>query len=167
MNLYLVQHGEAEAKARSEGEGRALTAQGRRDVARIATFIDRAGIEVHQIRHSDKRRARETADILSEHLSPAGGSSLLPGLRPDDDPRQVAELVNRQTRSLMLVGHRPFMERLAGLLVAGSPDRIVVCFEPGGIVCLEQEPKTRAWSIAWAVTPELLPRRRAKKQVRG
>jgi len=164
MKLYLVQHGEAEPKARSEGEDRALTRHGRRDVARVAAFVERAGIEVTQIRHSDKRRAQETAAILAEQLSPAGGTSLLPGLGPEDDPRRTAELINRESRPLMLVGHRPFMERLAGLLVAGSPDRLVVCFEPGGIVCLEQEAKTRAWSIAWAVTPELLPRRHSKKK---
>lgn len=164
MKLYLVQHGEAEAKALREGEGRGLTKQGRRDVARVAAFVKRAGIDINHIRHSDKRRARETAEILAEQLSPPAGISLLPGLGPEDDPRRVAELVYRQTKPLLLVSHRPMLERLAGLLIAGDPDRPGVCFQPGGIVCLEQEAKTRLWSVSWAVTPDLLPQRRARKQ---
>jgi len=163
MKLYLVQHGEAAAK--TENPDRPLTRQGRQDVKRVAVFLHKAGIEVHQIRHSGKRRAEETAAILAEQLVPPGGTALLPGLGPDDDVRRVAELLNRETRPLMLVGHRPFMDRLASLLVAGSPDRSVVQFRPGGVVCLEQEHKTRAWSLAWAVTPELLPRRVAPKSL--
>lgn len=155
MKLYLVQHGEAESK--KDDPARSLTKRGRDDVARVSAFAGRAGVQVHQIRHSPKNRAAETAAILVEHLEPAGGILALPGLAPKDDVRPVAELLNRETRSLMFVGHRPFMDRLVGLLAAGDEACSVVRFQRGGIVCLERDPKKRTWSIQWVVTPALIP----------
>jgi phosphohistidine phosphatase len=155
MKLYLVQHGEA--KPKSEDPERPLTDQGRADVARVAAFAHRAGIEVPQIRHSGKLRAGETAAILAEHLGPAGGVSAIPGLAPQDDAGRVAELLSRETEPLMLVGHRPFMDRLVGLLVTGQKERAVVSFQQGGIVCLERDPQTWAWAVRWVVTPDLIP----------
>ena len=153
MKLYLVQHGEAVPK--SEDPERPLTDQGRDDVTRVAAFARRAGVDVHQIRHSGKRRAKETAAILAQHLQPADGIVALPGLAPKDDVRRVAELLSRETRPLMFVGHRPFMDRLAGLLVAGDSERTAVRFQKGGVVCLERDPKSRLWAALWIVTPDL------------
>ncbi len=155
MRLYLVQHGEA--KRKRDDPARPLTEQGKKDVARVADFAEHAGIEVHQIRHSGKRRAEETAAILAEHLELAGGVVALPGLAPKDDVQPVAELLSREIEPLLFVGHRPFMDRLVGHLVAGNRDRTVVRFHKGGIVCLERNLKTRAWVVQWVVTPDLLP----------
>jgi phosphohistidine phosphatase len=154
MRLYLVQHGEARSK--EEDPERPLTEEGRDDVAQVAAFVRRASVELHQIRHSGKRRAQETAAILAEYLQPAAGMVALPGLAPKDDVTEVAELLNRETQPLMFVGHRPFMDRLAGLLLSGDVKRTVVRFQPGGIVCLERDFATRTWSILWVVTPELI-----------
>jgi phosphohistidine phosphatase len=155
MKLYLVQHGDAEAK--TDDPARHLTEQGRDDVARVAAFAKCANVEVYQIRHSPKHRAAETAAILAEHLEPKGGIVALPGLAPKDDVRPVAEWLNRESRPLVLVGHRPFMDRLLGLLVAGDRMSTIVRFQKGGIVCLERDPKEWTWSVQWAVTPALIP----------
>jgi phosphohistidine phosphatase len=155
MRVYLVQHGEAVSK--SEDAERPLTEQGREDVSRVAAFAQRAGMEVNQIRHSGKRRAEETAAILAHYLAPEGGVAALPGLAPRDDVRPVAELLDRETEPLMLVGHRPFLDRLSGLLVADSSETQVVQFQQGGIVCLTRDPASWAWALLWIVTPDLLP----------
>ena len=155
MELYLIQHGEA--RSRKDDPARPLTKRGKDDVARMSAFAERAGVQVYQIRHSPKHRAAETAAILAEHLEPSGGVLALPGLAPRDDVRLVAELLNRETRPLMFVGHRPFMDRLVGLLVAGDEACAVVHFQRGGIVCLERDPKKWTWSIQWVVTPALIP----------
>jgi phosphohistidine phosphatase len=154
MRTYLVQHGTARPKR--EDPERPLTDQGREDVARVAAFARSAGLEIYQIQHSGLRRAEETAAILAEHLEPAGGVVALPGLAPKGNVTRLAELLSRETRSLMLVGHRPFMKRLAGLLVAGDTERSIVRFQRGGITCLEREPRSRMWRVRWAVTPEIL-----------
>ena len=155
MNLYLVQHGEAHPKTKDPL--RSLTERGQNDVARVAAFAQRAGIQVHQLRHSGKLRAEQTAVILAECLLPVDGIVSLPGLAPKDDVRPVAELLNRETRPLMFVGHRPFMDRLAGLLVAGDTTRAIVRFRRGGIVCLERDPQSWSWAVRWAVGPDLIP----------
>lgn len=155
MKLYLVQHGEAVDK--TDDPERPLTEQGREDVARVAHFARRAGVEVHQIRHSGRRRAEETADLLGQALRPAAGVVALPGLAPKDDVHIAAELLKRETRPLMFVGHQPFLERLLSLLVTGEPDQAVVRFRKGGLVCLEWDETSRTWVVQWAVTPEVLP----------
>ena len=154
MKLYLVQHGEAKSKA--EDPQRPLTERGREDVARVAAFATRAGLQVGQIRHSGKRRAEETASIEAEHLSPAEGVIGIPGLAPRDDVRPVAEALQDETQPMMLVGHLPFLDRLASLLVTGDADRSIVRFQMGGIVCLVREEKN--WAIGWMVTPDMIPK---------
>lgn len=154
MRLYLVQHGDAVPK--DADPERPLTEQGRQDVARVAALVQEAGFQVDQIRHSGKRRAEETAAILAEHLQPAQGFVASPGLGPQDDVRPTAKLLDQEPRTLMLVGHRPFLDQLAGLLIAGDPGRSTVQFAKGGIVCLERAPSSLYWSVSWAVTPELL-----------
>jgi len=152
MELYLVQHGEAKSKA--EDPQRPLTERGREEVQRVAAFAARAGLKVSPVRHSGKRRAEETASILAERLSPAKGVLAVSGLAPMDDVRPIAQALRKETAPLMLVGHLPFMDRLAGLLVTGDPDRSVVRFRRGGIVCLEGA--GAAWAVKWVITPELV-----------
>jgi phosphohistidine phosphatase len=151
MKIYLVQHGEAEPK--TVDPARPLTAQGRQDVQQVAAFAARLGLEVEQIRHSDKTRAEQTAEILGEALSPAEGVVTVSGLAPNDDVRPVAEALTRESQAVMLVGHLPFLARLAGLLVTGNPDRSVVQFRNAGIVCLAREEDR--WLVAWILTPEM------------
>ena len=152
-------HGEAKSKA--DDPQRPLTEGGREDVARLAAFAANAGLQVGQIRHSGKRRAEETAAILAEHLSPAEGVVTIPGLAPRDDVHPVAEALHPPSggdeggAATMLVGHLPFLDRLASLLVTGDPDRSIVRFQMGGIVCLAREEKN--WAVGWMVTPDLIP----------
>jgi phosphohistidine phosphatase len=111
------------------------------------------GLDVWQIRHSGKTRAEQTAKIFGAVLNPSGGVVAVAGLAPADDAKPVAEALAREERPIMIVGHKPFLAALAGLLVAEDPDRPVVEFRYAAIVCL-----TRAedrWLIAWILTPEM------------
>jgi phosphohistidine phosphatase len=152
MRAYLVQHGAAESK--DVHPTRPLTKGGREDVERVAAFAARMGVEVHQIRHSGKTRAEGTAAILGNALSPAAGVVAVLGLAPRDDVRPVAQMLESESRSLMLVGHLPFMARLTALLVTGDAERSVLRFHQGGIVCLERE--ADRWLVAWALTPAMV-----------
>ena len=57
----------------------------------------------------------------------------------------------------MLVGHLPFMARLAGCLVTGDEHVEVVAFVPGTVLYLEPAAGDR-WCVAWMVRPELATR---------
>jgi phosphohistidine phosphatase len=153
MKLYLIQHGEAKSKA--EDPQRPLTERGREDVVRVAAFAAGAGLQVGQIRHSGKRRAEETASLLADYLSPTEGVVAVSGLAPRDDVSPVAEALQGETQPVMLVGHLPFLDRLASLLVAGVAECSVVRFRMGGIVCLVREDGN--WAVGWMVTPDLIP----------
>jgi len=151
MKIYLVQHGQTNPK--NVDPTRSLSEQGRQEVEQVATFAARLDLEVAQIRHSGKARAEQTAAILGETLSPPGGVTAVSGLAPLDDVRPVADALAREPQPVMLVGHLPFLGRLVGLLAAGDPDRGVVQFRNGGIVCLTREEDR--WLVAWILTPEM------------
>lgn len=152
MQVYLVQHGEAKSEA--EDPERSLTEQGEATVHRVATWAVRAGITVDQIRHSGKKRAAQTAAILAAALKPPQGAVAVSGLNPNDDISSVAEILDTESTAIMLVGHLPFLNRLASLLAAGDPERDIIRFQNAGIVCLSRQ--DGKWSIRWAVPPELL-----------
>jgi len=153
VRIYLVQHGEA--KPKDEDPERPLTERGRADVARVAEFARQAGVEPAEIRHSGKLRAEQTAEILRQHLAPEKGTRAVEGLSPNDDVAPLAKELAAVNEPLMIVGHLPFLAKLAGLLLVGSPDASIVRFRMGGIVCLERDDEGR-WSVAWMITPDLL-----------
>lgn len=152
MELYLVQHGEA--KPGDEDPARPLTEAGAAVVERMAVFAARSGVKVDEVRHSGKLRAMQTAEILAETLDPAGGVQAVLGLNPQDDVATMADGLHREDGRLMLVGHLPFLSRLAGLLVAGDPEAEVVRFRNAGVVRLTRHDET--WTVEWVVPPEFV-----------
>ena len=158
MELYLVQHGEAMSEA--ENPERPLTVRGREDVQRVSVVAARFGLRPAEIRHSGKRRAAETAEILAAALDRRAPIVAVVGMAPNDDVRPVASALETTPQPLLLVGHLPFLSRLASLLLVGNPDRTLVRFRMGGIVCLTAEPSgsggtAGGWMLAWMLTPEL------------
>jgi phosphohistidine phosphatase len=151
MKVYLVQHGEAEPK--NVDPSRPLTGRGRRETGQVAALATRLGLEVGQIRHSGKTRAEQTAAILGQTLSPPGGVVAVTGLAPKDDVGPVAAALARETGPVMLVGHLPFLARLAGLLLTGDPEHMGIQFRNSAIVCLAREED--GWLVAWILTPEI------------
>ena len=71
-----------------------------------------------------------------------------------DDVAAFAASLNPDTHT-MLVGHLPFMERMASYLVTGSPDRPVFKFQNSGIVCLDKDPASESWVIVWTLMPHI------------
>ena len=150
MTLYLVQHGRS--LPREEDPEQGLSGQGRSEVERTAAQARVMGLEVSKIIHSGKKRAFQTAEILAAHLSPGVSPAMEQGLAPLDDVRAFASTLADRER-LMVVGHLPFMERLASFLITGSEATPVIRFVNGGIVCLEHVTDRDAWVIRWALTP--------------
>jgi phosphohistidine phosphatase len=153
MGLYLVQHGEAVPD--TVDPNRPLTPKGKADVIKIAGFLKRK-INVDIIWHSTKLRARETAELFAEALIPEHGLAEKEGLAPNDPVNKIKEdILIRKHEHLMIVGHLPFLIKLASLLLAGSESANSVIFRNAGVVCLEQTDK-RNWAVAWNVIPELI-----------
>jgi phosphohistidine phosphatase len=149
MRLFLVQHGEA--KSEEDDPERPLTDRGAADVGDVARSGSVEGhVGVGRIFHSGKTRARQTAEIWGEVLGVPVEEAA--GLAPRDDPATWAGRLAGIDEDLMLVGHLPHLARLAGLLLAGDPDRSVVAFRQGGVVGLEEG--TSGWSVWFVLPPE-------------
>ena len=144
MEFYLVRHGEAKSEA--DDPRRPLSHRGREAVEKVARAFANKDLGVGRILHSDKVRARETAEILARHLSPAGGMCEIRGLGPQDDPLSARAELEAAEGSLMLVGHLPHLNRLASLLVRGAPDQETVDFPAGALVCLSHE--NGSWKVS-------------------
>jgi phosphohistidine phosphatase len=152
MELFLVRHGEA--KSGIEDPACPLTERGAEAVRRMALWAARTGVRVDQIRHSGKLRAEQTAALLAERLEPPRGVIAVSGLYPDDPVGPVADALRAEQESLMLVGHLPFLGRLAALLRVGSPGVPGPRFVNAEIARLSSHNGT--WSVDWVMAPDRL-----------
>lgn len=154
MLLYLVQHGASKLEA--EDPQRPLNEDGVRTVGRVAAHLARLHIPLDAIEHSDKLRARQTAEILNSQIRPGRDARQVPGLAPNDDPAITAARLQNEACNLMLVGHLPHLSRLASTLLGLPPDQPAVRFQMGGCACLERDADGK-WALRWMLVPELLP----------
>jgi phosphohistidine phosphatase len=150
MLLYLVQH--AAAKREEEDPERDLTEQGRENIESVAHHLKRLNIQVSQIFHSGKTRAKSTAQVLAKHLQPSAGAAESPGLAPLDDPEIWADRIAQMDEDILLVGHLPHLARLAAILLCGNKEKSTVNFQMGGVLrlrCLEPG----QWAVEWMIVP--------------
>jgi phosphohistidine phosphatase len=153
MPLYLVRHGEAHLEAADSD--RPLTEAGNATVDGMAQLAAAFFIPVSQILHSGKTRSRQTAEIFSRHLKPSEGVAEIAAINPYDDVTTIAPEIDPALNT-MIVGHLPFLERLVSYLVTGSPDRSIIKFQTGGIVCLDRMEKNGSWHVKWALMPKMV-----------
>ncbi len=155
MKLYLVQH--AKSKRKEEDPSRPLSERGWEDIRKMAKYAEEyLHIKVNRIVHSGKLRAKQTAEVLAEHLHPAKGVMAAEGLEPLDEPKPWKSRVAETTENLMIVGHLPHLSKLAGHLFTGDEGKKVLTFRMGGIACLERD-ESGSWTVQWMITPEIMP----------
>lgn len=152
MALYLVQHGRSLPRDVDPDQG--LSVEGVSQVERIAGVARGYGVSVARILHSGKQRALHTATIMGSILEPPGGIQAVEGLSPLD-PVAPWSLKLRPEEGLMLVGHLPFLEKLASFLVIGAENPMIFKFQNGGIVCLDRSPEASSWFVKWALMPNI------------
>ncbi|MEJ2038570.1 MAG: phosphohistidine phosphatase SixA [Desulfosarcinaceae bacterium] len=152
MALYLVQHGKSLPKERDPDQG--LSETGIEETRRIAQVAAGYHVSVGRIHHSGKKRACQTAELFSEHLTPEHGIRQIDGIKPLDDVIDLAPDLDPGA-NLMLVGHLPFMARLAAYLITGKIEPPVFKFQNSGIVCLDKPPQNGGWVIVWTLMPHI------------
>ena len=153
MNLYLVQH--AEAVAKEQDPERPLSSKGLADIKKIAEFAAKnCHIGAEQILHSGKLRARQTAEMLATELNVPTPLET-DGLAPLDAPTIWTERLIERTEDIILVGHLPYMSKLASTLLSGVSETNVIHFQMGGIVALTRE--ENLWSLHWMIVPTIFP----------
>ena len=93
---------------------RPLSAAGRRRSRQSARLLASAGVRSTRVVHSGKLRAEQTAELLAMACAPDHGAEVSAGLSPNDPVKPVARTIASWHMDTMLVGHLPFMARLAG-----------------------------------------------------
>ena len=153
MLLYLVQH--SKAKSEEEDPDRPLSEEGLFDIERVAAYVSQFDFTVDTIFHSNKLRAKQTAEVLANHIKPSGGISEKDWLAPLDDPTVWAERLRGMAGCVMLTGHQPHLGKLASLLLCGDADKHIVAFRMAGIVCLGRD-DSGLWSLQWMLIPDVI-----------
>ncbi len=125
--VYLMQHGIPVSKA--DDPERPLSAQGIKDVENLAEFLQKRGITVKDVYHSGKRRARETAEILSARFAPGAEPKERRGLSPLDDVGGIADEIKKGNGDLFIAGHLPHLAKLVSLLVRSKVSESMFPFE--------------------------------------
>jgi len=153
MKLYLVQHGEACAK--NVDPKRLLTDQGKCDVDRIALFLKQADVQVVRILHSEKLRAKQTAERLASVIAPGVSLEVSGLINPNDNPQAFDWQSESWDQETLVVGHLPFMAKLVSYLIVKTEEPVIAAYQPGSIVCLEHY-DDGCWQLNWMIRPELL-----------
>jgi phosphohistidine phosphatase len=73
---------------------------------------------------------------------------------PNDDVLPVMGSLQGEYELVMLVGHLPFLSRLASLLMVSNTEAGIIRFQQAGIVCLSQV--DGKWAVNWVMPPDLL-----------
>lgn len=146
--LYLMRH--AKAESASVNSKRPLSHYGIRQIHSSAALAKAGGryLEVPaEILHSPKERTRETAERLCQDLGWKVPLIEKKGLDPDEDPGLILEEIKADPRTLMIVGHLPFLPHLSELLVPGES----FYFGEAVLRCFEKDRK--GWKQNWFVEP--------------
>jgi phosphohistidine phosphatase len=162
VDVYLVRHAIADRRdvvRWPNDDERRLTAQGIARFRSAARGLGRIVREVEVVLSSPYTRAWETAELLHDEIAwpvpercPELEASRAPGAALD------VLLGVRDRSSAALVGHEPYLSRLASLLLSGEENAIDLELKKGGVALLAfaGDPRPGGALLRWSVTPKIL-----------
>jgi len=151
MRLYIVQHGDSLPK--DADPDRPLSDRGRADIQRLTEWLSSHNVQIAQVLHSGKTRAKETAEILRPLLKSPGQFYEGQGLAPNDSPEAFLYQLGDSKKDTLVAGHMPFVARIVSQALTGAPDRQLVEFVPGSVAGLERSDGA-SWRLFMFARPE-------------
>ena len=142
MFFYLAHHGDALEPG--VDPRRPLSPRGRGQADALAAQAAARRVRPAAIWHSGKLRARQTAEAYWRACNPLAEFTATRWAQPGDPPR-LADLIEVETRDVMLVGHMPHIDRLLRRLL--GEDEGLSPFPVNGLVALERVDE--AWVERW------------------
>ena len=155
MRLYLVQHGDSLPK--DVDPDRPLSDRGRADIQRLTEWLSSHNVQIAQILHSGKTRAKETAEMLRPLLKFPSHFYEGQGLAPNDSPEAFLRQLRDPEKDTLIAGHMPFVARTVSQALTGAPDRQLVEFVPGSVVGIERSDGA-SWCLFMFARPEFFNR---------
>jgi phosphohistidine phosphatase len=157
LDIYLIQH--AESIPEKEDPARPISDEGKATIDKVAALAARLEIRPDFIFHSEKLRAKQTAEILARHLGLIDKLRERQGLGPLDPVAPVAEWLKVQaskgSAGLAIVGHLPFLDKLASLLITENESIRVISFQNGAIVTLIPAREGTGYAVQSIITRQL------------
>lgn len=120
--LYLLRHADAAPDSALPDDDRPLTDEGKRSAGRLADFMRREGLRPDVVLCSTARRTRETWERLAPRVG-EDATVIYEEQLYGASVRRLLEVVGRVADSaerLLVVGHNPGLEDLAGHLTDGD-----------------------------------------------
>lgn len=147
MKLYLMRHGQAANPQIDPEQG--LTRVGRTNIEQLAQRLAGQGVQFMRVYHSEKTRARQTAEIMVDVIAPEVVPEERAGLKPNDNPADLLPVINAWQEDTLITSHLPFVPGLLALLTGQSE---AIDFVPGTVVCLVRN-ENATWQIEWVASP--------------
>lgn len=161
MKIYLVRHAAAVPRSTEnyEDSSRELTKKGKQSAKMLAKFIASYEGKIDLMITSDLVRARQTADAIEKKASIQRRMESA-NLSPEAEPSVFLNLVKWEklkVKSIVIVGHEPFLGRLASLLVSGRDGDFFKLKKSGWIQLEWKKPyPIGSASVVEVVNPSLL-----------
>jgi phosphohistidine phosphatase len=162
MLLLLVRHANAGARDPAQwpdDRDRPLTAKGRQVQADVSRFLRKRDLVPSLVLTSPWTRALQTAQILVEAARVGQPPVPCDPLAEDPDLIRLQDFAGDQPPEAIvaMVGHSPWMEDLASLLLAGSTTGIRIDFPKSGVMGIEVDQlEPGAGELRFLVRPKMV-----------
>jgi phosphohistidine phosphatase len=161
MNIFILRHGIAVERGTpgfDTDSERPLTTKGKRQLRKSTAAMKRMKLRFDLILSSPYKRAKRTAEIVAEELKLKKRLKFTDTLKYEGDPENLAVEMARlkpAPKNVLLVGHEPYLSRLASLLVSGNGD-LAMDLKKGGLCMLETDDlhAGKCAQLAWLLTPK-------------
>jgi len=150
MKLCFLRHGEADwPNWNKPDDDRPLTERGRKEMKRVAKFLERLKFSADAILASPLPRASQTAEIVAERLGIALKieSALAHGFNVERLRRLLAKA---DANCVMVVGHEPEFSEVVKELTGGE-----VKLSKAGIALLEVNRGCTSGKLLWLFPPKI------------
>lgn len=161
LELYVLRHGiavESGTPGFENDSDRPLTSEGESKMREIARGMRAMNESFDRVLSSPHLRARQTAEIFAD--DPGLEIEFTRLLEPQGNPeRLIKAIAARADRSILLVGHQPFLSQLISVLISGNLDTHIE-LKKGGLCKLTSESLTygKCATLNWLLVPKHLRR---------
>lgn len=161
MEVFLVRHAIAHARSVKrwpDDAKRPLTPAGKQKFRKAARGLVKWLPKSAALLTSPYVRARETAEILAAAWRAAKPVKCAE-LAADQPVSAAFELLRtRKEKTVVLVGHEPYLTGLLSAALAGKDARITVEFKKGGAACIEFAARLEPGraTLRWMLPPRVL-----------
>lgn len=157
MIVYFLRHATAGSKRSNPvvDEKRPLDKQGIGQCRYMGRLLNSMNVHVDVIFSSPLRRATQTAALVANEIAYEQRIERTPALRPGASYDAFRTLLHQagQREAIMVVGHKPNLNRFLSLLVTGGLSESAIEMKKGSVARVDAGPKRSV--LQWLVTPRV------------